>query len=109
MQTSRVSWEIRRSIDSATMTGTYQPIGGPLLYPSYICKLVNNSTALVDISIDGVNDYDVAPAGSFWLYDEGKVGISGAMPALPAGTRLFVKGTAGTGTIYLVSQYLVQG
>lgn len=105
--TSRVTWELRRSIDSATLTGSYQAVGTPLLYPSYICKLVNNSTVLVDISIDGVNDYDVAPAGSFWLYDEGKVGLSGSLPALPAGTRIFVKGSAGTGLIYLVSQYII--
>lgn len=109
MNTGRITWEIRRSIDSATFTGSYQAVGGPLLYPSYICKLVNASTVLVDISIDGVNDYDVAPAGSFWLYDEGKVGLSSGLPSLPAGTQIYVKAAAGTGLVYLVSQYIVQG
>jgi len=107
MYTNRIAWEVLRSIDSSTLTGSYQAIGTPLLYPSYICKLVNNGTTLIDISIDGVNDHDVAPPGSFWLYDEGKVGLSGAYPALPAGTRIFVKGTAGTGLIYLISQYII--
>lgn len=107
--TNRISWETLRSIDSATFTGSYQNLGSPLVYPSYICKLVNNSTVLVTISIDGINDVDVAPANSFWLYDEGKVGLSSALPALPAGTQIQVKGSvAGTGSVYLVSQYIKQ-
>lgn len=108
MPTNRVSWEILRSRLASTLNGTYQTLGTPLLYPSYICKLVNNGTTLVTISIDGINDIDVAPANSFWLYDEGKVGMSSSSPALPAGTQVYVKGAVGTGTVYLVTQYIVQ-
>lgn len=107
--TNRVAWENLRSIDSATFTGAKQALGIPLLFPSYILKLVNNSTSLVTISIDGVNDVDVAPANSFWLYDEGKVGTSSQQPALPKGTQIYVTGVAGTGSVYLVSQYIRQG
>lgn len=70
--------------------------------------MVNASDTLVTISIDGATDIDVLPANSFWLYDEGKVGLSSGLPSMPAGTQIFVKGTAGTtGSIYLVSQYIV--
>ena len=103
----RISWENLRSIDSATLTGSYQNLGTPLQHPGYIVKMVNNSTVLVTISIDGINDVDVLPANSFWLYDEGKVGRDSAFPALPQGTQIMVKGSAGTGSIYLVSQYLI--
>jgi hypothetical protein len=106
--TQRIAWETIRSIDSATFTGSKQALGTPLANPSYICKLVNNSSVLVTISIDGINDVDVAPANSFWLYDEGKVGQNGGMPALPAGTQFYVTGAAGTGLVYLVTQYLVK-
>lgn len=107
--TTRLAWETLRSIDSATLTGAYQALGTPLVYPSYICKLVNNSTVLVTVSIDGATDVDVAPANSFWLYDETKQ-LPGVSPIfLPAKTQFYVKGNAGTGTIYLVSQYLIQG
>lgn len=106
--TNRIAWETLRSIDSATFVGTYLALGTQLLYPSYICKLVNNSTVLVTISIDGSTDIDVAPANSFWLYDEGKVGSSASLPALPKGTQFYVKGSAGTGRVYLVTQYIVQ-
>jgi hypothetical protein len=106
--TNRIAWETLRSIDSATFTGSKQALSTPLLFPSYICKLVNNSNVLVTISIDGINDVDVAPANSFWLYDEGKVGATGAFPALQKGTQFYVTGSAGVGLVYLVSQYIIQ-
>ena len=104
--TNILAWETLRTL-AAPFSGSYQALGGPLQHPSYICKFVNNSTVLVTISIDGVNDVDVSPAASFWLYDEGKVGMSSSSPALPAGTQIYVKGTAGTGSVYLVSQYII--
>lgn len=106
--TQRISWETLRSIDSSTLTGVYQAVGTPFANPSYICKMVNNSTVLVTISIDGINDIDVLPASSFWLYDESKGGTISSAPSLPEGTQIYVKGTAGTGLIYLVSQYIIQ-
>ena len=110
--TNRIAWETLRFLDTASSpfsTGVYTAVGTPLKFPSYILKLVNNSNILVTISIDGINDVDVAPANSFWLYDEGKVGMSSQFPSMPAGTQIYVKGAAaGTGLIYLVSQYVIQ-
>jgi hypothetical protein len=104
--TNRLSWEPLRSIDSATFTGSYQIIGGPIQHPSYILKLVNNSSVLVTISIDGVTDVDVAPANSFWLYDEDTSG-NPSPEGMAAGTQFFVKGSAGVGLVYLVVRYIV--
>lgn len=104
--TQRINWEPLRSIDSATLTGVYATVGTPLAHPSYILKLVNNSTSLVTISIDGVSDIDVCPANSFWLYDEDTSG-NPTPEGIPEGTQIFVKGAAGTGLIYLVSQFIV--
>ncbi len=105
--TTRIAWETLRSVNSSTFTGVYVALGIPLAHPSYICKLVNNSTVFVTVSIDGATDIDVAPANSFWLYDETKFGIP-SIEFLPQGTQFFVKGTAGTGLVYLVTQYLIQ-
>jgi len=70
--------------------------------------MVNTSSSIVVISINGVDDIDILPGGSFWLYDEYK---DLGREFLPAGTRIFVKletGSAATaGSLYLVSQYLV--
>jgi len=105
--TNRLLWETLRSIDSATFTGVYAKLGTPLVHPSYICKLVNNSSSLVTVSIDGATDVDVAPANSFWLYDESKAGAGAFLPSLPAGTQIWVKGAAGVGLVYLVTQYII--
>ncbi len=105
--TSRITWEPIRSRAATTFDGTYQTLGTALAHPSFICKLVNNSDQDLLISIDGTTAVDVAPAGSFWLYDETRyvTGV-GQSPALPKGTQIYVNGSVGTGTVYLVSQYL---
>ena len=105
--TQKLGWETLRSFDSVSLSGYYQAIGTPLAQASFKCKIVNNSNVLVTISIDGLTDIDVAPAGSFWLYDEGITGLSGSSPGVPKGTQFFIKGSAGSGSIYLVSQYIV--
>lgn len=106
MLTSRIGWEKLRSIDSTTFTGSYQDFGVALLYPSYKLKVVNNSNVLITISIDGIDDIDVAPPNSYWLYDE-TMTINHEF--LPGGTQIYIKGTSGpsnSGNVYLVSQYL---
>jgi hypothetical protein len=100
-------YENLRSIDSSTFTGSYQTLGTPLLYPASIVKLINNSTVLVTISTDGINDMDVAPASSFFVYDitTNEPNSSNAL-FVPEGTQYLVKGAAGTGLVYLVVQHL---
>src|SRR5882724_4933197 len=105
--TTQIAWEALRVLDSATLAGTYAAIGGPLTHPAYKLKMVNNSNVLVTVSINGTSDIDVAPANSFWLYDED---VTTNHESIPSGTQIYVKsvtGLAGTGSIYLVSQYLV--
>src|SRR2546423_680703 len=95
--TTKINWETLRSLNTATDAtfgaGGYAALGVALVNPSYVLKLINNSNVLVTISIDGINDIDVAPANSFWLYDEGK-GDQG-QKSVPAGTQISVK--SGTG------------
>jgi hypothetical protein len=102
-------YEPIRSIDSSTFTGTYQKLGTPLVNAASIVKLVNNSTSLITVSVDGTTTVDVAPPTSFFLYD-----ITSDSPNstdavfIPAGTQYLVSGAAGTGLVYLVVQYVVQ-
>jgi hypothetical protein len=107
--TRRLNYETLRSIDSATFTGSYQTLGTPLENPASIVKLVNNSTSLVTVSIDGVNDHDIAPANSFFLYDEtGNSPEESGSIYMQKGTQFYVSGSAGTGLVYLVIQYIKQ-
>lgn len=102
-------YEPLRSIDSATFTGSYQALGTPLANPASLVKLVNNSTVLVTVSVDGTTDVDVAPASSFFLYD-----VTSDSPHesesvyYEKGRQYYVKGSAGTGSVYLVVQYARQ-
>lgn len=107
--TRKLVYETLRSRDSATFTGSYQTLGSALSNPASIVKLINNSTVLVTISVDGVNDHDVAPANSFWLYDAtSDSALESGSIFVPKGTQYYIKGSAGTGSVYLVVQYIQQ-
>lgn len=95
-----------QSIASSTLTSSYKAIGNALAYPARLIKIVNDSTEDVTVSWDGINDHDFVPGGSFTLYDCGtNRGNSSSSMDVPSGTAFFVKGTAGTGSIYLISLY----
>jgi hypothetical protein len=99
--TNIMQYEPMRSIDSATFSGSYQKLGTPLAHQTSIVKMVNNST-------DGVTDYDVCPGSSFFLYDITSDKSKDDNPVfIPQGTQYFVKGSAGTGLVYLVVQYIM--
>lgn len=106
--TRKLLSEELRSIDSSTFTGSYQALGTPLENAASIVKLVNNSTVLVTVSEDGgITDHDIAPASSFFLYDctTNTAQESGSI-FIPQGTQYSVKGSAGTGSVYLVVKYI---
>lgn len=104
--TNNLDWEVLRTLDSATLAGAYLALGTPLLHPSYILKIVNGSTSIITVSRNGTSDIDVVLAGGTVEYNEGK-GQEAYQLSAPQGTQFYVKGTAGTGLIYLVSQYIV--
>lgn len=101
--------EALRSIDSATFTGVYQTIGIPLAHPCSLVKLVNNSTVLVTISWDGINDHDILPPNSFVLYDiqSNHAQFNGLY--IRQGIQFYVKGAAGVGLVYLTVLYIIEG
>lgn len=106
MFSNQVDYEELRSIDSSTFTGDYQAIGGPLLNPAVLVKIVNNSTSLVTVSLDGSTDHDVVPGQSFTLYDYATNRSNKSSTfAVPVGTQYYVSGSVGTGSVYLVVQY----
>lgn len=94
-----------RSRDSATFTGSYQTLGTPITNPSRILKLTNNSTSLVTVSWDGSTDHEILPAATFVLLDESSNAVSNAVLSAAAATQFYVKGSAGTGLVYLSTYY----
>lgn len=105
-QSTVLTWDKLRSIASSAVSGTYAAVGTAFTYPVRLLKILNNSTEDVTVSIDGVNDYDYIPAGSFTLYDCGtNRGNPSPSMEIRQNTQIFVKGTGGTGNIYVVCLY----
>ena len=93
-----------QTIDSSTFTGSYQALGSAFSAPVRILKISNNSDKNITISWDGSTDHDFVPAQSFVLYDFGTQ-RGNAAPAMDAakGIQISVKGTTGTGLVYLAA------
>jgi hypothetical protein len=105
-QSTLIAYNPMQSIDSATFTGSYIPLGGPTPTTCRIFKIVNTSNVLITVSTDGVTDMDVLPTNSFVLYDLGtNRGNPSADTALGQNTQFYVSGEAGTGLVYLVTLY----
>ena len=100
---TRIAWETMRVFDAASLTGGFDAFSSPTEHAAYKVKMVNLSDVTVTVSVDGINDIDVCPTLGFWLYDEM---VTKDHEGLPKGTQFFINGTAGTGNIYLVIQYL---
>lgn len=108
--TKKLQFDLLRSLSSASVTGSFQALGTALTYPSSIVRITNDSTQDVTVSIDGTNSHDIVASNSFVLYDATANTPSQGDDAVffPQGTQFYVKGTAGTGTIYITVLYIVQ-
>lgn len=105
-QSTVVTYEAVKSINSSTFTGAYQAVGTATTHEARIFKIVNNSNVGVTVSLDGTNDMDFVPASTFVLYDLGtNRGNPTASLVLQAGTQFYVKAAAGTGLVYVVVLY----
>lgn len=96
------------SINSATFTGAYQLLSGALglTQPAFLIKILNNSNVPITISFDGVNDHDFLPAGGIsQLNFQTNAQPTNWAALLARGTKIYVKGGAGIGSIFLSGWY----
>lgn len=96
---------------SSSVTGTYEPIiTGGLAKPCFVISITNNSTQDINISFDGTTDADYIPKAT-------SKNLPLLYPLIPQtnsaqfaqGTQIYVKGTAGTGSIFVAGYYQPQG
>lgn len=96
------------SINSTTLTGTYQAINiGGLPFACFLLRIINGGNTAITISYDGTNDHDAVFAASI-LSVQGLVSAVPNAPGglFPAGTVVYAKGTAGaSGTIAVAGYY----
>lgn len=95
------------SIDSASFTGSYQVINTDGLdEPCSLIRIINDSNRDITVSYDGTTDHDFVPtAETLQLPAQANAGPTSWSSMMPKGTRVYVKGSAGTGFVYLAGYY----
>lgn len=97
-----------RSFNSASVTASYQALNGAGIPEAcFILRIYNDSDQNITISYDGTTDNDIILAGELFDYNFSSMAQPGANPAqLAKGTKIYGKGTAGTGTIYITGYFV---
>lgn len=97
-----------RSFNSASATASYQALNGAGIPEAcFILRIYNDSDQNITISYDGTTDNDIIIAGELFDYNFSSMAQPGANPAqLAKGTKIYGKGTAGTGTIYITGYFV---
>lgn len=101
----RIWPETLRMIDSATFTGSYQAVGSALSNSIRLIKIYNDASVPITVSWDGINDMDYVPTKGFVLYDVSTNRETSNVLEIAANTRFYVKGSAGTGSVYITALY----
>jgi hypothetical protein len=100
------------SIASSGMSSSYQLLSATAGIPHscIMIRIVNNSNKDVTLSYDGTNDHDYIPTMTSVLLEfQTNSQPQNQVCSLALGTKLYVKGTAGTGSVYLSGFYQPQG
>jgi hypothetical protein len=97
------------TFSSASLTTNYQSINGPggLPHPCFLLKIVNGGSTAITISYDGINDHEYLLTNTSFPINTQTNSEPNAREAIfAARTQIWVKGTAGTGTIALSGYYV---
>ncbi len=95
------------TIDSATFTGSYQLVL-KLAHPTSFLRICNSANLNIGVSFDGTHDHEFLPTITQFNLPVGALGQANNFGCfIPAGTSIYVKGTAGIGNsgIVTVSAY----
>jgi len=91
-------------VDSSTLTGSFI-LKGSFPDATVYTKISNCSNQSVEISYDGTNINEGVPANG--ISPIGQVSTGGDIAALPKSTLIYMRGTAGTGNIYIITYKVV--
>jgi len=99
---------ILSSILSSTVTGLYAPLNGTgFLQAPFFIRIVNASSMPITVSYNGIDDNEFIAANSVFDLNSQTNSQPNAQVALfSKNTIVYIKGTAGTGSIYLSGYYV---
>jgi hypothetical protein len=107
MAINRIKALVLKSVASSAITGTYaaiNPLGAE--GACFMLRIANLSDTAVTVSYDGTHDNEVVLAEETLIISTNSLGVpAGRVALFPIGQKVYVKGTAGTGTIYLSGYY----
>lgn len=108
MNQSFIKATVYETFNTAALGVAYAPVNANGFdHPIVILRLVNASGQTVSVSYDGVNDHDVMTANSSLVYEfQANSAPNGNVAMLRKGTVIYVKGTAGAGTFYVIAYYV---
>jgi len=103
----RMVAEPQRILAAASISGAYMGIGTPLEYPTRLLWVLNLTNALLQFSLDGINDHFVLPTQSNFVFDVTTNTPQTLGCYIGVGTRFYVKeiGLPSTGNVYISSFY----
>jgi hypothetical protein len=103
--TTQAKADTIRSVAFGSITGSYVALGTPLGFPARIICFTNTTDKDVLLSMNGVNDQLLVPAGSFKLFDvtTNHKPVNQDDFCFAIGTQWYVKYTAapGSGAVYI--------
>ncbi len=93
---------------SSAITAIYNPIDNKgFAEAPFFIRINNASSNAITVSYNGIDDHEFIPANSIFELPSQANSQPGAQVALfPKHTIVFIKGTAGTGSIYLSGYYV---
>ena len=105
---NRIKIQELSSFNAASLTANYQEINSTgFPEPILILRIVNASDADITLSFDGSTDQEFIPGTTAAIprgvlqLDFTSTPSTTGYPYLAKGSKVYVKGTAGTGTIYM--------
>lgn len=95
------------TFNTAGMLATYQAINpNGFAQPIFFLRIVNDSGNAITISYDGTNDHEYIPAnGHLEIFSQINSGPANQVILFSARTVIYVKGTAGAGTVAVSGYY----
>jgi len=96
------------SIASSAVTGNYAAINGTgFIQSPFFIRINNASNEAITVSYDGIHDHEYILANNvFELPSQTNSQPNAQVALFPKNTIVYIKGTAGTGNIYLSGYYV---
>lgn len=110
MAQNKVKAIARTSLAGSSVSSSYQALNASGLGAAcFKIAIYNTTNTALDVSYDGTTDNDVVPANSFIeIMSQTNAVLNSNVALFPSNTVVYVKGSAGSGNIYLSGYYVSQ-